>query len=357
MLNRPGTCLNTESIQMPGLKVLTLALLTALLLIGLSPARAATLTEVTGFGSNPGDLRMYEYIPDDLPADRPLVVALHGCSQSASDYDDESGWVALAERWQFALLLPEQQKGNNSSLCFNWFNGSHYLDWIFWWSDWGNDIDRGEGEALSIKQMVDHLAGTQQSDTNRVFVTGLSAGGAMTAVMLATYPDSFAGGGIIAGIPYKCARYSITALTDCGVDADSAGSVSIKDLSPEEWGDRVRDASDHTGPWPRLSIWQGDADKRVSPDNARELLEQWANVHGIDTTPDVEDSVKGYPHRVYKDAEGNALIETYLITDMAHGAPVDPGSSEDQCGVPGGHILETHICASYFIGKFWGLDQ
>ncbi|MBR9883444.1 MAG: PHB depolymerase family esterase [Oceanospirillales bacterium] len=357
MHNRLGICLNAKAIQKPGFNALVAALLTALLLAGVSPARAAALTEVTGFGSNPGDLRMYEYIPDHLPKGRPLVVALHGCTQSASAYDDESGWVELAERWRFALLLPEQQKTNNSSLCFNWFNGSHYLDWIFWWTDWGNDIDRGEGEALSIKQMIDHLADKQQSDTRRVYETGLSAGGAMTAVMLATYPETFAGGGIIAGIPYKCARYAITALTDCGVDADRAGSVPIKDLSPQEWGDLVRDASDHTGPWPRLSIWQGDEDKRVIPDTARELLEQWTNVHGIDTTPDVEDTVKGYPHKVYQDDQGNALIETYLITGMGHGAPVDSGTGEDQCGLPGGYILDADICASYFIGKFWGLDQ
>ncbi|MBV1788352.1 hypothetical protein KQ940_09815, partial [Marinobacterium sp. D7] len=75
------------------------------------------------------------------------------------------------------------------------------------------------------------------------------------------------------------------------------------------------------------------------------------------TTPDVENTVKGYPHKVYQDDQGNALIETYLITGMGHGAPVDPGTGEDRCGVPGGHILDADICASYFIGKFWGLDQ
>ncbi|WP_244283107.1 PHB depolymerase family esterase [Streptomyces flavidovirens] len=84
-------------------------------------ARAAALTEVTGFGTNPGNLRMFRYVPDGLPAGRPLVVAMHGCTQSAAAFDAETGWTAMADRWGFALLLPQQQSGNNPNACFNWF--------------------------------------------------------------------------------------------------------------------------------------------------------------------------------------------------------------------------------------------
>src|SRR5581483_5875668 len=73
-----------------------------------SVASAVTLTEVQAFGSNPGALRMFKYVPPSLPASAPLVVALHGCTQRASDYGDETGWTDLARRLQFALLLPEQ---------------------------------------------------------------------------------------------------------------------------------------------------------------------------------------------------------------------------------------------------------
>src|ERR1035437_8613998 len=111
------------------------------------------LTEVTGFGSNPGALRMFEYVPaDPQPA---LVVVLHGRTQTAASYDFGAGWSTLAYRHGFVLLLPEQQPENNAKNCFNWFLAG--------------DIERGRGEAMSI----------------RVFVTGLSAGGAMTSVMLA----------------------------------------------------------------------------------------------------------------------------------------------------------------------------
>ncbi|WP_202867781.1 PHB depolymerase family esterase [Kribbella pittospori] len=82
---------------------------------------AANLVEITGFGSNPGNLKMYRYTPPGPAVGRPVVVALHGCTQSASAYDDEPGWVALAQREGFAVVLPEQQSANNASKCFNWF--------------------------------------------------------------------------------------------------------------------------------------------------------------------------------------------------------------------------------------------
>jgi hypothetical protein len=90
-------------------------LLVLLLLAALpSPARAAaTLTQVTGFGSNPGALRMYSYVPDGLPAGRPMIVALHGCTQSAADYYAHSGWPKYADAYSAALVLPEQTSANN----------------------------------------------------------------------------------------------------------------------------------------------------------------------------------------------------------------------------------------------------
>lgn len=330
------------------------------LLLGLCAplTQAASLAEVSGFGSNPGNLRMFKYVPDNLAASRPLVVALHGCRQSADDYDDETGWVKFAEQWRFALLLPEQQDVNNLRRCFNWFNGHRlwFLEYFPYYEP-GSDMDRDEGEALSIRQMIERMKTDHRLDAKRIFATGLSAGGAMTAVMLAAYPDTFAGGAIVAGVPYKCALGTAEALSSCGVDLNAQGSTSMKNLAPSQWGSLVRGATKHRGPWPRVSIWQGSADKTVSPDAETELVEQWTNVHGIDQTPAGQDTVKGYPHKVYKDANGNALVESYTITGMGHGVPVDPGSGEDQCGKAGDFVLDAHICASYYIGKFWGLDK
>ncbi|WP_368563944.1 PHB depolymerase family esterase [Pseudoxanthomonas sp. UTMC 1351] len=297
-------------------------------------APAWAQTEVTGFGSNPGNLRMFKHVPAGLPANSPLVVALHGCSQSAASYDAETGWQMLADRWQFALVLPQQQSTNNSSTCFNWFESG--------------DTARGQGEALSIKQMVDRMKADHGSNAARVYVTGLSAGGAMAAVMLATYPDVFAGGAIVAGLPYRCATSQSTAFS-----CMNPGS----DLSPAQWGDKVRAASSHSGPWPIVSIWHGDADYVVRPANLTESMQQWTNVHGIDQTADVSDTVAGYPHAVYKNAAGQPKVETYLITGMGHGTPVDPGTGESQCGTAGAYILDANICSSYYIGHFWGLDN
>ncbi|WP_386066475.1 PHB depolymerase family esterase [Tahibacter sp. UC22_41] len=291
-------------------------------------------TEVTGFGSNPGNLRMFKYVPAGLPAGAPLVVALHGCAQSASSYDAETGWQLLADRWHFALLLPQQQSANNSSSCFNWFETG--------------DTTRGQGEALSIKQMVDRMITDHASASGRVYATGLSAGGAMTAVLLATYPDVFAGGAVLSGLPYRCATSQTNAFSCMNPGTD---------LTPAQWGDKVRAASSWTGPWPVVSIWHGDADYTVRPLNQAELMQQWTNVHGIDQTADVSDTVAGYPHKVYKDSSGTPLVETYTITGMGHGTPVDPGSGETQCGMAGAYILDVNICSSYYIARFWGLDD
>ncbi|WP_395794775.1 PHB depolymerase family esterase [Aquimonas sp.] len=308
------------------------AALAALLM--LTPARAQTLTEVTGFGSNPGNLKMFKIIPAGLPANAPLVVALHGCAQSAASYDAETGWVLLANRWKFALLLPQQQSGNNSSTCFNWFESG--------------DISRGSGEALSIRQMLTRMQTDHATDPARSYVTGLSAGGAMAAVMLATYPEAFTGGAIIAGIPYRC-----------GVGTSAAFSCMNpgSDLSPAQWGDKVRAASTHVGPWPVVSIWHGSSDTTVRPLNLTEAVQQWTNVHGVDQIADVEDSLLGYPRKVYRDSSGRNVVETISVTGMGHGTPVDPGSAETQCGTAGAYVLDANICSSYWIGRFWGLDN
>ncbi|MDQ3398171.1 MAG: esterase, partial [Deinococcota bacterium] len=109
----------------------------------------------------------------------------------------------------------------------------------------------------------------------------------------------------------------------------------------------------YTGPWPIVSIWHGDADYTVNSSNLREAMEAWTNVHGIDQSAEVSGTVKGYPHRVYQ-KNGVAVVETYLITGMGHGTPVDPGSAEDGCGQAGAYILDVNICSSYHIGHFWG---
>lgn len=297
---------------------------------------ASELTQVTGFGTNPGNLLMYRHVPSGVSANAPLVVVLHGCTQTAAAMES-SGWTAAANVYKFYVVYAQQQSSNNSSSCFNWFEPG--------------DIARGGGEALSLKQMVDSMKSSYSIDPARVFVTGFSGGGYMVPVMLATYPDVFAGGAINAGGPYRCA----TSMTQ----AFSCMSPGV-DNTPKAWGDLVRGAySSYTGPRPRVSIWHGTSDFTVRPANATEAMEQWTNVHGIDQVADTTDTVAGFPHKVYRNSAGTALVETYDLTGMGHALAVDPQysfpGSSTVCGATGAYISDVNICSTYYQALFFGL--
>jgi len=292
------------------------------------------LREVRDFGSNPGNLRMFTYAPDPLPSSAALTVVLHGCTQTAVGYDYGAGWSTLADRHRFALLFPEQQPSNNLGRCFNWFQPE--------------DSARDHGEALSIRQMIEHFIRTHEIDRRRLFVTGLSAGGAMTSVMIATYPELFAGGAIIAGAPYRCATSSAEAL---------ASMFQGKVCSAQEWGDLVRGASPHRGPWPKVSVWHGDADRTVAVVNAAEVIKQWTNVHGLPAAPSRQEIVDGHPRRVWVNAAGEDVVEDYIISGMSHGAPIAISTGEQRHGAAGPFSLDVGISSSYHMAKFWGLTE
>jgi poly(hydroxyalkanoate) depolymerase family esterase len=296
------------------------------------PCRAARLSEVTSFGSNPGRLRMLAYMPARLPQASPLVVALHGCTQTAAGYDYGSGWSTLADRHGFGLLCPEQQRANNPNVCFNWFHPAQR--------------QRDGGEALSIWQMIERVIGDYGIDRDRVFIVGLSAGGAMTAAMLAAYPEVFAGGAIIAGLPYGS-----TATVQDALQIMTRGSTRL----PEEWGDLMRSASSHGGPWPKLSVWHGSADSIVNPSNAEEIAKQWANVHGLAAEPDLAQRVRGHDRRVWRDAAGKEVIESYTISGMGHGVPLGGVDGADACGHAGAFHVDVGLSSSLQIAKFWGI--
>ncbi|GAB4524606.1 MAG: PHB depolymerase family esterase [Haliangiales bacterium] len=294
---------------------------------------AAALESVSSFGSNPGNLTMYRYVPGNLPAGAGLVVAMHGCTQSAGEYLIGPGWDTLADEQGFAVVLPEQKSGNNFNKCFNWFESG--------------DIARGQGEAKSIISMVDHMVANFDIDPDRIFVTGLSAGGAMTAVMLAAYPDVFAGGAIMAGVPYKCAN-SVSSGFSC---------MSSASGTPQQWGDRVRSATNYNGPWPTVSIWHGTSDYTVNQVNQNELLEQWTNVHGIDRTADSQSTVGSATRQTYKDSSGAVQVETWTLNGMGHATAVDPGTGPEQCGATGAYFSDEGVCSSFQVATLWGLTD
>ena len=299
---------------------------------GLSAASSSPLQEVTDFGENPGNLRMLAFVPTQLQKPRALVVVLHGCGQTAAGYDLGAGWSTLARHYGFALLMPEQQRSNNANTCFNWFNSE--------------DIARDSGEARSIREMVAHMAEAHRIDPRRVFVTGLSAGGAMTSVMLATYPEVFAAGAVIAGLPFGIASNLREALD---------GMFHSPERPAQELGDLVRNASGHRGPWPKMSVWHGSADRTVNPGNANEIVKQWLDLHDLPAVPMAETNVDGYPRQAWWNKDGETLVEFYNIADMAHGTPLGIADNDQRYGVEGAFLIEAGISSSYHIAKFFGL--
>ncbi|KQU61718.1 hypothetical protein ASG67_00550 [Sphingomonas sp. Leaf339] len=288
------------------------------------------LTPLSMTDSNPGGLKGFYYTPDATET-VPLVVVLHGCTQTAAGYDHGSGWSALAERHGFAVLLPEQQRANNPNLCFNWFAAA--------------DTTRESGEALSIRQMVATMIDRHGIDPARVYITGLSAGGGMTSAMLATYPDVFAGGAIIAGLPHGAAGSVGQAMERMRGQGhvDAAAYATL-----------VRDASPHVGQWPTISVWHGDADSTVNVQNADAIIGQWRLIHGVAAKPDRTDRIDGHPRRQWLDDRGRVVIEDHRIAGMGHGTPLDTKGTEG-VGAAGAFMLDVGTSSTRHIAAGWGL--
>ena len=294
---------------------------------------APVLREVTAFGSNPGNLRMFAHVPARIGPKPPLVIALHGCTQNARAYALGTGWCDVAGREGFVVIYPEQQASNNPKNCFSWFLPA--------------DTARGCGEALSIRQMIEKAAIEFGIDRSRIFITGLSAGGAMAAVMLATYPEVFAGGAIIGGLAYGSA-----------LNVQEAFDAMFNDRMPSAraLGDRVRAASNHRGPWPRISVWHGTADTVVKPSNAEHTIRQWINVKGLPLEPSELEHGRRYTRRVWNDRNGEPQLESFSVTGMGHGVPLAT-SGHDACGALGPFFLDAGVSATSHIARFWKIDR
>ena len=297
-----------------------------------APAGSDRLRPFADFAPNPGALSAYSYVPAGLAPGAALVVVLHGCTQNAGGFDHGSGWSRLAERHGFALLLPEQARANNPNLCFNWFQPK--------------DTARGQGEAASIAAMIGAMVERHKLDPARVHITGLSAGGAMASSMLAAYPDLFASGAIIAGLPHGVAGNVPQALEAMG------GRMP---LAADALGDRVRAASDHTGPWPRISVWQGNADTTVVAHNGAAVAAQWRNVHGLAQAPAVCEPIGPHRRTAWTDKAGREQIEFYEIAGMAHGVPLRPGEQDGEAGKAGAHMLDVGLDSTGRIAAFFGV--
>jgi poly(hydroxyalkanoate) depolymerase family esterase len=281
----------------------------------------AILQETRGFGDDPGGLRMLSYLPESARPGAALVVVLHGCTQTADAFARQSGWVALAERFGFALLAPEQRPANNLQRCFNWFEPA-----------------RAQREAASILAMIAHLVAAARLDPQRVFVTGLSAGGALTSHLLALHPERFAGGAIIAGLPYGIADGAQAAWAAMGGRrAGSAASILSASRAP------------------RISVWHGDADPVVNRANADDIVRQWLVAHGApDAAAEVETIGRLQRTRWRSPRSREAIVEANIVSGLGHGAPLAT-QGDDPLGAVAPHMLEAGVSSALETARFWKL--
>jgi len=283
---------------------------------------AGRVSEMAAFGSNPGALRLLVHVPAAPPRPgAPMLMLLHGCGQDAPAFAAASGFAALADRLGAALLLPVQTDANNPGRCFNWFRSIDTL--------------REGGEVQSLRQMVSEAVDRFAADPARVYVAGLSAGGAMAACLLAAYPEAFAGGGVVAGLP-------VGAATDVGA---ALGRMSRAGHEPRAALLARAQAAGGAAPWPRLSVWHGAADRTVDPANADALVAQWTALLGLPEAPDAEEAVAPGVRR----RRWGTAVEQWSLAGLGHGVPATaPGSADP-------FVLPAPVQAADAMARFWGL--
>ncbi|MCB0401258.1 MAG: PHB depolymerase family esterase [Flavobacteriales bacterium] len=283
-----------------------------LTLTAFSTAFSQDLTPIDDFGDNPGNLKLYTYIPKNLNTAEPvpLVLVLHGCTQSADMISRETGWNKLADSLNFIVIYPEQKQINNGAKCFNFFMGF--------------EAKKDKGEVASIRTMIDYCFMNFKIDSSKVFITGMSAGGAMSNAMLNAYPELFNAGALLAA-PSK---------------------IYQPDMEPIQ---------------PRVAILQGDKDLVVIPRHARKITEQWTIKHHIDITK--TETKKEYLNNplltatFYYNKENQLKLVSIFAEGLKHKLPIKPGTKITQGGEMDFHTVDINFHSTYWVAGFFGLVE
>jgi poly(hydroxyalkanoate) depolymerase family esterase len=258
---------------------------------------------LSGTCTNHAGMRAYKlYIPSGYTGQQlPLVVMLHGCKQNPDDFAAGTAMNAAAEDSQCFVVYPSQSQRANGSNCWNWFNAP--------------DHRRDCGEASIIADITRGIISEYKIDASRIYVAGLSAGGAMAAVMGATYPDLYAAIGVHSGLPYAVAH-----------DVPSAFSAMknprIK-TSTRKTGVQAAKPLGHTMP---IIMFHGDRDATVHPSNGDQAVAQCMSQveagSGTVTSDKVEEGAvrngRTYTRTVLHDAQGKAIAEKWIVHGAGH---------------------------------------
>jgi poly(hydroxyalkanoate) depolymerase family esterase len=266
-------------------------------------AAAASLTQITNFGTNPTGLQMYLYVPNSVKPNPSILLALHGCQGSGPYLYSSTDFGSLADQYGFIVIYPSTNPGGS---CWD-VSSSQAL------------TRNGGSDPVGLMSMITYTEQHYGGNPNSVFVTGESSGGMMTNVMLADYPDVFKAGAAFMGVPYYC-FYTGTVR---GWNGPCAGGQVSK--TPQQWGDLVRNTADpgYSGPRPRVQLWHGTADTTLNYNNLGEEIKQWTNVLGVSQTPSSSDTpVANWNRTRYNDSSGTTQVEAYSIVGAGHQLPI-----------------------------------
>ncbi|WP_434443248.1 extracellular catalytic domain type 1 short-chain-length polyhydroxyalkanoate depolymerase [Lentzea sp. E54] len=263
-------------------------------------AHAASLTQVTNFGTNPTGLNMYVYAPDRLAARPALLLMIHYCTGTASAVHNGGGrdYVTAADRHGYVIVYPEATREGR---CFD--------------VSTQNALRRNGGsDSTGIMSMVSYARQRYNADPSRIVVSGISSGAMMTNVLAAQYPDVFSAASAFAGVPAGC-----FATTDGSMwNSQCSGGTLLK--TPQQWGDQARAMfPGYTGGYPRMQLWHGTNDTTLAYPNFGEALDQWTNVHGVSRTPASTDQPQPNWTRTRYGATG--VVEGISAQGTGHDVP------------------------------------